>query len=90
MPNALPETVARFTTTLVEPVFVNVIACVPLCPTNTFPKLIAVGEIVKPGCAPIPTRSTVNGEFAASLVRVKPPAEEPGDSGANWILMVLL
>ena len=90
IPKAFPETVARFTTTLLELVFINVIACVPLCPTNTFPKLIAVGEIVKPGCAPIPTSSTVNGEFEASLVRVKPPAAEPGDSGANWILIFLL
>jgi hypothetical protein len=72
-------------TTLLALVFVNVIACVPLCPTNTFPKFTVVGEIAKPGCAPIPTSATDNGEFAASLIRVKPPAAEPGDSGANWI-----
>lgn len=83
IPNPVPETVARFTTTLLVLVFINVIACVLLCPTNTFPKVIVAGEIAKPGCAPIPTSATDNGEFAASLVMVKPPAAEPGDSGAN-------
>lgn len=83
MPNALPETVARFTTTLLELVFVNVIVCVPLCPTTTFPKFTVAGEIARPGWAPIPSSATDNGEFAASLVTVKPPAAEPVDSGAN-------
>jgi hypothetical protein len=83
IPNALPETVARFTTTLLEPVFVRVMACVPLCPTTTFPKPTVVGEIAKPGCAPIPMSATDNGEFAASLLTVKPPDAEPADSGAN-------
>jgi hypothetical protein len=83
IPNPVPETVARFTTTLLALVFINVIACVPLWPTITFPKFTVVGEIAKPGCPPIPTKPTVNGEFEASLVRVKPPAAEPGDSGAN-------
>ena len=48
------------------------------------------GEIANPACPPIPTSSTVNGEFEALLVRVKPPEAEPGDSGANWIWIVLL
>lgn len=85
IPNALPDTEARFTTTLLALVFVNVIGCVPLCPTITFPKLTVAGEIASPGCAPIPTSATDNGEFIASLVTVKPPEAEPADSGANWI-----
>jgi hypothetical protein len=48
------------------------------------------GEIAKPGSPPTPTSSTVNGEFEASLVRVKPPEAEPADSGANWIWIVLV
>jgi hypothetical protein len=86
-----PAELACVIDTLAVPPFVNVIACVPFCPTNTFPKLTAAGEIANPGCEPpIPTSATDNGEFAASLVTVKPPAAEPGDSGANWILIVLL
>jgi hypothetical protein len=75
--------VARFTTTLLELVFVIVMAWVPLCPTTTLPKLTVVGEIAKPGCAPVPTSATDSGEFAASLVTLKPPDAEPADSGAN-------
>jgi hypothetical protein len=90
IPKALPETAARFTAMLLVLVFVNVIVCVPLCPTDTFPKLTVAGEIAKPGCAPVPTSATDNGEFAASLVIVKPPAAEPADSGAKWIWTVLL
>jgi hypothetical protein len=87
-PSALkpvPAALAWLIDTLSVPELVKVIVAEPVLPTCTLPKLKLAGEIAKPGSPPIPTSSTVNGEFKALLVSVKPPEAEPADTGANWI-----
>jgi len=85
MVKPLPVSVARFTTTFTFPLFVNCTACVLVCPTVTFPKLSEAGDIVKPGCVPVPVSEIVKGEFAASLAIVRLPVTAPAEGGANWI-----
>jgi len=82
-PKPLPETVARFITTLALPVLVNVTVCVPVCPTITLPKLTDAGEIARPGCIPVPLKVTTRGEFVASLATVRLPVAAPAAAGAN-------
>jgi len=82
-PKPVPETVARFTTTLALPVLVNVTVCVPVCPTITFPKFTEAGETARPGCVPVPLNEITRGEFVASLTTVKVPEAAPADEGAN-------
>jgi hypothetical protein len=89
----VPVTVALETRMLAVLLFVRLIVCESLFPVETFPKTATLG--IAPSCAwldcpPIPTSSTDNGELSASLIIVKPPAAEPGDSGANRIWIVSL
>lgn len=90
IPKPVPEIVARFRTKLAFPLFVNVTLCVPVCPTVTLLKFNDAGEIVSPGCMPVPLREIVSGEFEASLVTVRSPVAAPSDGGANRTWTVTL
>ena len=90
MVKPLPVSVARFTTTFTFPVFVSCTGRVLLWPTVTFPKLREAGEIVSPGCVPVPVSEIVKGELAASLTIDRLPVAAPADGGANCIWIVPL
>jgi hypothetical protein len=90
MPKPFPVTVAILMTTFVVPVFVNCTFCVPVCPTMTFPKVSAEGEMLRPVCVPVPLSETIMGELEASLITVRLPVAAPAAVGANWIWIVLL
>lgn len=83
MPNPVPVTVATLMTTLVVPVLVSSMDWVLLCPTTTFPKVTAEGEMLRPVCVPVPLSETVSGELDASLITVRLPVIAPAVVGAN-------
>ena len=70
-------------TTLVVPVFVNCTFWVLVCPTMTFPKVSAEGEMLRPVCVPVPLSETIIGELEASLITVRLPVTAPAAVGAN-------
>src|SRR5713226_7428130 len=68
MVNPVPEALAAEIVKLAVPELLNVMVCVPLLPTSTFPKLKLEGLAVSAPCTPDPLRATLAGEFGASLV----------------------
>ena len=85
MPKPFPTTVARLITISVVPVFVSWTLSLLLCPTMTFPKLIADGATAKPICVPVPLNEIESGELEALLMAVRLPVIAPGVVGANRI-----
>ncbi|MDR3721956.1 MAG: hypothetical protein P4L00_10180 [Candidatus Acidoferrales bacterium] len=83
IPKPGPEIVARFKTRLEFPLFVKVMFCVLLCPTGTLLKFNDAGEIVSPGCVPVPLSEIASCEFEASLITVTVPVAAPAAVGAN-------
>jgi hypothetical protein len=83
IPNALPDTLAIFMTTLELPVFVNFTFCDALWPTVMFPKFHVAGETDRPACAPVPVKEIARGELDASLTTVMTPLVAPDAVGAN-------
>ena len=83
----MPEPVGEMpeTVTFEVPEFVRVTFFVVFDPTSTLPKLMLIGEAVRPGAVPVPVSDTETGEFDASLASVKVPVAPPDDCGANWI-----
>src|ERR1700747_2947113 len=69
--------------TLDVPDFVSVIACEPLLPTATFPKLKLEGLAVSCACTPIPAKEMLAGEPDALLAIITLPVALPGVVGAN-------
>ena len=56
----------------------------------TFPKLTDDGDIVKPGCMPVPAIEIERDELEASLTIVSVPVIFPSDDGANRTWTMLL
>ena len=83
IPKPVPEIVAAVTTRFEVPLLVSVTVWELLCPTCMLLKFRAAGEIVRPGCVPVPLRETENGELEASLITVIIPVAAPVDVGAN-------
>ncbi len=73
---------------LVLPLFVKVIVCWPLLPTDTFPNARLPGLAVKVELVetPLPTKVTVCGEVGALSVNVILPVAAPAAVGANCTL----
>lgn len=65
------------------PVLVTVKVCDLVCPSTTLPKLKLLGDIERPGCAPVPVTAIFNGEFVALLTTVIDPVTLPAVVGAN-------
>jgi hypothetical protein len=65
------------------PVFVNVSACVFVCPSTTLPKLKVDGVTLNPACIPAPLKLIVNGEPLALLVTVTVPVAFPTAVGVK-------
>ena len=82
-PKALPFTVARFTTTLVLPVFVRFTDWLEFCVTETLPKLTEEGESARPAAVPVPANEIDIVESEASLVTENVPLAAPVAVGAN-------
>ena len=83
MPKPVPEALAAEIVTLAVPELLNVMVCVPLLPTSTFPKLMLEGLAASAPCTPDPLRATLAGEFGASLVIVSVPDALPVAVGAK-------
>ena len=73
---------------LVLPLFVKVIVCWPLLPTDTFPNATLPGLAVKVELVetPLPTKVTVCGDVGALSVKVMLPVAAPAAVGANCTL----
>lgn len=68
--------------------FVNVKVCDFVCPSTTLPKAKLEGVMLSPGCAPVPVREIVTGEWKASVLIVIVPDTLPAAVGANTALRV--
>lgn len=73
---------------LVLPLFVKVMVCWPLLPTDTFPNATLPGLAVNVELVdtPLPTKVTVCGEVGALSVNVMLPVAAPAAAGANCTL----
>jgi hypothetical protein len=85
--NPVPVTLSEETTKFALPVFFRVIACVPLVPSATLPKvtLDGVAEIpaAVPAPAPVPLNTIVRVGLEALLVTTRLPVAALADGGAN-------
>jgi hypothetical protein len=84
----LPVALTAEIVALVFPLFVSVIVCWPLLPTDTLPNATLPGlapkvELVE---TPLPTKVTVCGEVGALSVNVMLPVAAPAAVGANCTL----
>src|SRR5712692_6027104 len=86
----VPKALAAEIVTLAVPELLNVMVCVPLLPTSTFPKLKLEGFAVSAPCTPDPLRATLAGELGASLVIVSVPDALPVAVGAKVTVKELL
>lgn len=84
------EALAAEMVTLAVPELLNVMVCVPLPPTGTFPKLKLEGLAVSAPCTPDPLRATLAGEFGALLAIVSVPDALPVIVGAKVTVKELL
>jgi hypothetical protein len=84
----LPVALTAEIVALVLPLFVSVIVCWPLLPTETFPNetLPGLAVNVELVVTPLPTRVTLCGEVGALSVRVMLPVAAPAAVGANCTL----
>ena len=70
------------------PVFVSVKVCDFVCPSVTLPKAKLVGEMLNPGCVPVPVSEMVSGELFALLTTDTLPVALAAVVGANTTLSV--
>jgi len=84
----VPEVLAAEIVTLAVPELLNVMVCVPLLPTSTFPKLKLEGLGVSAPCTPVPLKAIVAGEFVALLATLTLPVTLPAAVGAKATLRV--
>jgi len=89
MLNPVPDALAAEIVTPAAPELLNVMVCVPLLPTSTFPKLKLNGLGESAACVPLPAREATVGELRALLLIETLPDALPGAVGANCALKVL-
>lgn len=84
----LPVALTAEIVALVLPLFVSVMVCWALLPTDTLPNAALPGLAVKVELVetPLPTRVTVCGEVGALSVNVMLPVAAPAEVGANCTL----
>src|SRR5579863_1444452 len=84
----VPVALTEEMTALVLPLFVKVMVCWPLLPTDTFPNDTLPGFAVNVELVdtPLPTKVTVCGEVGALSVNVMLPVAAPAAVGANCTL----
>lgn len=85
MLNPVPEGDALVTVNAPVPALVSVTVCVPLLPTETFPKATLAGLIVSCGCVavPDPLKAIESGELGALLTIEMLPVALPAEVGEN-------
>jgi len=81
--NPVPEALAAEMVTVAVPELLNVMVCVPLLPTSTFPKLKLEGLAVSVPCTPVPLKAIAAGDPGALLVMEMLPDALPVDAGRN-------
>jgi len=84
--NVLPGNEAAETERLAVPVFLMVIVCVLVTPTETLLKLTLDGVTLIAGCTPAPESAMVAGELVAVLTTVRLPVTLPTAVGAKLTL----
>jgi hypothetical protein len=85
----VPEALAAEIVTLAAPELLNVMVCVPLLPTRTFPKLKLDGLGESAASMPLPASEATVGELYALLLIETLPDALPAAVGANCALNVL-
>ena len=65
---------------------VKVIACDPLLPTRTFPKLKLAGFAASCACTPVPLKAIAAGDPGALLLMAMLPLKFVAEAGANCTL----
>ena len=86
----VPEALAAEMVTLAVPELLNVKVCVPLLPTNTFPKLKLDGLAVSVPCTPVPLNAIAAGDPGALLLMAIFPEALPVDAGRNCAVKEIL
>ena len=90
MVNPVPEALAAEMVTLAVPELLNVMGCVPLLPTSTFPKLKLEGLGVSVPCTPVPLKAIAAGDPGALLLMEMLPDALPVDAGKNCAVKEIL
>src|SRR6266852_6601992 len=85
----VPKALAAEIVTLAVPELLNVMVCVPLLPTSTFPKLKLEGLGESAASVPLPVREATVGVLYALLLIETLPDALPAAVGANCALKVL-
>lgn len=72
-----------FIVSALVPEFVIVKFCALVWPSTTLPKLNDAGDMLSPGCTPVPLNAMLSGVVLASLTTVTVPVALPALVGVN-------